>query len=58
MHGDSVDCYVDWGAGPLNAHKLAVSYPDSALSIGLHIAVVGAYRSSSAYVLAHIAVAA
>jgi hypothetical protein len=52
MDGDSVDCYVDWGAGPMNAHKLAVRYPDSALSIGLNITegglasiVVGAYNA-------------
>jgi hypothetical protein len=52
MDVDSVDCYVDWGAGPMNSHKLAVRYPDSALSIGLNITegglasiVVGAYNA-------------
>lgn len=38
VDGDSVDTEVDWGAGPLNAHKLAAQFPDSALSVGLNIA--------------------
>jgi hypothetical protein len=58
MDGDSVDCYVDWGAGPMNAHKFAVRYPDSALSIGLNIAEGGGHRSWAEGGLANIAVGA
>jgi hypothetical protein len=42
----------------MNAHKLAVRYPDSALSIGLNIAEGGAHRSWAEDGLANIAVGA
>ncbi len=58
MDVDSVDCYVDWGAGPMNAHKLAVRYPDSAVSIGLNIAEGGGHSSWAEDGLANIAVGA
>ena len=42
---DLVDSDVDWGAGPTNAHDLAVRYSGSALSMGLNITEGDGHRS-------------
>jgi hypothetical protein len=55
MDGDSVDCYVDWGAGPMNAHKPAARHPDSALSIGLNITEGGSGEDCSGCLQCHLA---
>ncbi len=36
--GEALTADVDWGAGPLNAYRAALDFPDSALVIGLNIA--------------------
>jgi hypothetical protein len=56
--GNPVDSDVDWGAGPLNAHKLAARYPESALSIGLNIAEGDGHNTWAKGGLADIAVGA
>ena len=38
IEGNALALSVDWGAGPLNAHRAAIDNPDSALVIGMGIA--------------------
>ena len=58
VDGVPVDIDVNWGAGSLNAHKLATRYPDSALSVGLNIAEGDGHSTWAKGGLADIAVGA